>query len=116
MINEPVILASEMAIAFPRRSTYAATLSDYWTITKPEVNLLILMATAAGFCLSGSGELSRIAWIRLLHTLGGTVLVASGAAALNQWIEHPFDARMRRTARRAIAAGRIEPRSAQIFG
>ena len=52
----------------------------------------------------------------LLPTLAGTLLVASGAAALNQWLEHPFDARMRRTARRPIAAGRIDPIRALAFG
>jgi len=52
----------------------------------------------------------------LLHTVVGTVLVASGAAALNQWMEYPFDARMRRTLRRPIAAGRIDPKHGRLFG
>jgi protoheme IX farnesyltransferase len=60
--------------------------------------------------------LSEFPWIALLNTLLGTVLVAGGAAALNQWIEHPFDARMRRTARRPVASGRIDPRRALLFG
>jgi protoheme IX farnesyltransferase len=51
-----------------------------------------------------------------LHALLGTVLVASGTATLNQWMEHRYDAKMRRTARRPIAAGRIEPRHALLFG
>jgi protoheme IX farnesyltransferase len=54
--------------------------------------------------------------MRLLHTLAGTFFVASGAAALNQWMERRFDARMRRTARRPVAAGRIEPVRALAFG
>jgi protoheme IX farnesyltransferase len=52
----------------------------------------------------------------LLHTLLGTVLVASGAGTLNQLIERRFDSQMRRTARRPIAAGRVEPIHALIFG
>jgi len=115
-VSRHAFITSEFVIALPRPATYAAILSDYWAITKPEVNFLIVITTAAGFCLAGPGDLSRIAWIPLIHTLIGTVLVASGAAALNQWIEHPFDARMRRTAHRAIAAGRIEPRVARMFG
>jgi len=51
-----------------------------------------------------------------LHTLVGTLLVASGAAVLNHWMEYPFDAKMRRTARRAIPAGRIHPEHAMAFG
>jgi len=52
----------------------------------------------------------------LLHTLLGTVLVASGAGALNQVIERNFDAQMRRTARRPIADGRIVTSHALAFG
>src|SRR5260370_33652544 len=51
-----------------------------------------------------------------LHTLLGTVLVASGAATLNQLIELPYDAQMRRTARRPLASGRIAPPHALWFG
>jgi protoheme IX farnesyltransferase len=46
----------------------------------------------------------------------GTLLVSSGASALNQFIERHFDARMRRTARRPLAAGKLEPASALRFG
>src|SRR5262249_12131091 len=56
------------------------------------------------------------AWIPFLHTVLGTVSVASGAATLNQWMERRFDARMRRTSRRPIAGGRIEPIRALMFG
>lgn len=116
MVNEPVFVASEVAIVLRRPARSAWLLSDYWAITKPEVNFLIVTTTAAGFYLSWPDELSPFPWILLLHTLAATVLAASGAAALNQWMEHPFDARMRRTARRAVAAGRIEPRHALAFG
>ena len=40
-------------------------------------------------------------------TLVGTALVAGGAGALNQWLERERDARMRRTAGRALPSGRI---------
>jgi protoheme IX farnesyltransferase len=42
--------------------------------------------------------------------------VASGAGALNQYLEYGFDARMRRTSRRPVAAGRLSPVSALRFG
>jgi protoheme IX farnesyltransferase len=51
----------------------------------------------------------------LFNTLLGTVLVASGAATMNQLIERRFDAQMRRTARRPIVAGRIGPLSALML-
>jgi protoheme IX farnesyltransferase len=91
-------------------------LSGYWELTKPEVNFLIAMTTVAAFCLGSPKPFVHFPWFLLLHTLLGTVLVASGAGALNQLIERKFDAEMRRTARRPIAAGRIEPIQALIFG
>ena len=51
-----------------------------------------------------------------LHTLLGTVFVASGAATLNQLIELRYDAQMRRTARRPLVSGRIAPSHALWFG
>jgi len=117
MIATDRALATSDVYLVARRSLVEPSMvSDYWVMTKPEVNLLIAMTTAAAFYLGSPGGLVAFPWIRLLHALSGTVLVASGAAALNQWMERQFDARMRRTARRPIAAGRIEPRRALMFG
>ena len=44
------------------------------------------------------------------------MLVASGTATLNQYVERRFDAQMRRTKRRPLAARRIEPSRALCFG
>jgi protoheme IX farnesyltransferase len=109
-----------LATAVPQvpraRATRFTVLSDYWALTKPDVNILIAVTTAAAFALASRAGLSALSWWRLLHTLTGTVLVASGAATLNQWMERVFDARMRRTARRPVAAGRIAPGQARRFG
>lgn len=86
---------------------------DYFALTKPEVNLLILMTTSAGYYL---GERGGFHLLGLVNTLFGTLLVASGTATLNQWTERVWDGRMRRTARRPLPAGRIKPREALGFG
>jgi len=86
---------------------------DYYVLTKPEVNLLILITTSAGFYLAGQGGLHVGA---MLNTLLGTLLVASGTATLNQWIERAWDARMRRTANRPLPSGRVSSREALVFG
>jgi heme o synthase len=52
----------------------------------------------------------------MFHALLGTALLASGAAALNQWLERDYDAQMRRTAARPLPSGRMEPRTALVFG
>jgi heme o synthase len=97
----------------PASSVRAA---DYWTLTKPEVNLLIGVTTAAGFSLAGAGHGQGASITGLVHTVVGTLLVASGTGTLNQLLERRFDALMRRTASRPIAAGRIAPWHALVFG
>jgi heme o synthase len=88
-------------------------LRDYYTLTKPEVNLLILMTTSAGYYLASRGSV-RIAG--LVNTLVGTLLVASGTATLNQWMERVWDGKMRRTASRPLPSGRLTGREALLFG
>ena len=74
---------------------FTSKLRDYYILTKPEVNMLILMTTSAGYYLASRGNF-RVAG--LVNTLVGTVLVASGTATLNQWMERVWDGQMRRTA------------------
>jgi heme o synthase len=116
MAADPAVAAADVSAVLSRPAGVSTVLADYWAMTKPEVNFLIGITAAAGFYLASPTALSPSSLMPLLHTLLGTLLTASGAAVLNQWIEHPFDARMRRTARRAIAAGRIAPRQALTFG
>jgi protoheme IX farnesyltransferase len=86
---------------------------DYYTLTKPEVNLLILMTTSAGYYLGLRGPFK---FAGLLNTLVGTLLVASGTATLNQWMERVWDGKMRRTANRPLPSGRVSSLEAFLFG
>jgi heme o synthase len=88
-------------------------LRDYYILTKPEVNLLILMTTSAGYYL---GARSPFHVARLFSTLLGTLLVASGTATLNQWVERVWDGQMHRTASRPLPSGRVRGREAFWFG
>ena len=63
-----------------------------------------------------SSSVNGFSFALLISTLLGTLLVASGTAALNQFIERRFDAQMRRTARRPLAAGKLNPAGALCFG
>ena len=102
--------------AVPERGSGGFTiLSDYWALTKPEVNFLILITTFAGFYLASASD-GRFSFAGLFNTLLGTLLVASGTGTLNQYIERKFDAQMRRTARRPAAAGRLKPPAVLAFG
>jgi len=97
-------------------ATVCASAPDFWTLTKPEVNFLIVIATFAGFYLGCPTNLDSFPFARLFHTLCGTLLVASGTGTLNQYLEYHFDAQMRRTRKRPIAAGRLQPATALWFG
>ena len=92
---------------------WPALLADYWSLTKPEVNFLVLVSTLVGFCLASRGPWDLPL---LFHTLLGTLLVASGTGTLNQYLERKSDAFMRRTARRPLPAGRLSPSKALWFG
>ena len=112
---EPMVAAA--VVAGPeRRASILSQAADYWALTKPEVNLLIAVTTLAGFCLAHPNELGPFPLMLLSSTLLGTLLVAAGTATLNQYIERGHDAQMRRTARRPLASGRMEPSAALWFG
>jgi protoheme IX farnesyltransferase len=94
------------ALASARR-----TVADYVSLTKPKVQSLLLLTTVATMLVAGSPSFSLI----VLTCLGG-YLSAGGAGAVNHWYDRDIDAKMARTATRPVAAGRISPRAALIFG
>jgi len=116
MSGQPMVTELAPSGAQGRRFAGSALLRDYWALTKPEVNFLILITTGVGFYLSCGSEARSFSLISLFNTLLGTLLVASGTGTLNQHIEREFDAQMRRTARRPAAAGRLNPQAVLVFG
>jgi heme o synthase len=109
--SSTALAAEQQSASFADR--LIAKARDYYVLTKPEVNLLILMTTSAGYYLGLRGPFHLSG---LVNTLIGTLLVASGTATLNQWIERVWDGQMRRTARRPLPSGRVSSREALIFG
>ena len=99
--------------AVPALVAPQSALWDYLELTKPSVVWLILMSTAFGFY---AGAAEPVSYLLLLHTLLGTALLAGGAGALNQWLEREADGKMRRTERRPLPAGRLQPPPALVFG
>jgi protoheme IX farnesyltransferase len=85
---------------------------DYVALTKPRViSLLLLTTVATMFVADRTPRLTTI----LLTIIGG-YLAAGGAGAINHYIERDIDARMSRTSRRPLPSGRLDPRSALVFG
>jgi heme o synthase len=116
MATEPILVALDVSAVQVRRTASSHVLFDYWELTKPEINFLIAITVAAGFWLGSPAALPHFPWMPFLHTILGTVFVASGAATLNQRIELQYDAQMRRTARRPLVSGRVAPSHALWFG
>jgi len=106
MDSEPV---STAAVGAER----SRPLADFVTLTKPRVNLLVLVTTVIGFHLGNRGGSTDLAL--LLNTVIGTFLVASGAAAFNQVLERDVDGRMHRTMMRPLPDRRINLLDATVF-
>jgi protoheme IX farnesyltransferase len=87
--------------------------ADFIALTKPRLNLLVLMTTLGGLYLASP---DGVPMDLLAHTLVGTALVAGGSAALNQVWERRTDALMRRTASRPLPGGRLGAAEGAWFG
>ncbi len=85
----------------------------YLELTKPRITFLIVLTSAAGFCL---GARAPFDYLSLAHALVGIALLSSGIATLNQFMERDLDGLMRRTAMRPLPSGKLSPLEAFIFG
>ncbi len=86
---------------------------DLLALTKPRLNFLVLLTTLAGLYLAAP---EGVPVGLLVHTLVGAALVAGGASALNQVLEHRTDALMTRTARRPVPSRRLGIEQSAWFG
>lgn len=90
-----------------------SVVADYLELTKPRITLMVVLTTLVGFVMALRGQFPLGV---LASALIGTGLVAGGASTLNMVMERDIDARMHRTARRPLPAGRMRPRDAVTFG
>lgn len=89
-----------------------ARLIDFYELTKPRMNFLVVVTTMVGYYMAAHGPAD---WLRVIYTLVGTALTAAGSSVFNQYIERTLDAQMRRTANRPLPGGRIKPADALLF-
>ncbi len=101
-----VVPAAALAVA-PSRA------ADFLELTKPRITALVLVTAAVGYAVGAEGSFDAL---RFLVFLAGTALLCGGASTLNQYLERDADARMVRTSRRPIPAGRLRPDEALAFG
>jgi len=101
-----------MTVTTAASPTVPAHARDFLALTKPRVMTLVVFT---GLC----GMLA--APVRIDPVLGFTAILcialgAGAAGALNQWYEADLDAKMRRTERRPLPAGRMDRDTALQFG
>src|SRR3989441_300183 len=102
--------AAAVAIA---RQTVRERLAAYLELTKPRITFLIVLTSAAGFCLASRDSINYVVFS---NAMIGIALLSSGIATLNQYMERELDALMRRTADRPLPSGRLLPWEALFFG
>jgi protoheme IX farnesyltransferase len=110
----PTTAASAAALApapVPARATVRTLVSDYFEMTKPKVQTLLLLTTIVSMYVAGDPSLGLVA----LTCLGGA-LSAGGAGAVNHYFDRDIDRLMTRTAGRPVASGRVSPRAALAYG
>ncbi len=121
------IECSAVAIALDPAASRSAELDrrhpsrwqDYYELTKPRMNFLVLVTAMVGFYMASRPGLvpgGGLDWVLLLHALIGTALTAGSSGVINQFIERGYDALMPRTANRPLAAGRLSLLEAAVFG
>ncbi len=77
MATEPLLAALDVSVAQGRRIASFHVLFDYWKLTKPEINFLIAITTAAGFWIGLPAASPHFPWMPFIHMLLGTVFVAA---------------------------------------
>src|SRR6266850_7805635 len=102
--------AAAEVVAPPSAKARAAA---YLELTKPRITFLIVLTSAAGFCLGSRGAVD---YLLLTHAMIGIALLSSGLATVNQFMERDLDALMRRTEKRPLPTGRLLPFEALWFG
>jgi heme o synthase len=95
-----------------RADYHLPSVGDYFSLLKPRVMSLVIFTAIIGMIVAPGDIHPVIGFTAIL-----CIAVAAGAAGcLNMWYEADLDAKMTRTANRAIPAGRIDRQSALHFG
>jgi protoheme IX farnesyltransferase len=98
--------AAELSTSFP------ADWRDFLALTKPRVMSLVVFTGLCGMLAADVPVNPVIGFTAILCIALG----AGAAAALNMWYEADLDAKMKRTAKRPIPAGRMDRQAALHFG
>src|SRR5689334_3041875 len=85
---------------------------DFVALTKPRVMSLVVFTALCGLLVAPAMPPLVLGFTAILCI----ALAAGACGALNQWYEVEVDAKMRRTAKRPLPGGRMDPQVALHFG
>lgn len=89
---------------------------DYFQLVKLSLSIMVVFSSVISFLLTqGSGVVYDNTWKTILLLFAGGMLVTGSANAINQVVEKDTDAKMKRTAKRPIAAGRMSVEEGWAF-
>jgi len=92
--------------------TYEASMGDYFALLKPRVMSLVVFTALVGLLVAPVPVHPFIGFVGIL-----CIAVGAGASgALNMWWDADIDAKMKRTAKRPIPDGRVQPGEALGIG
>src|SRR4051795_1314355 len=100
------------AVEMTNSAALPADWRDILALTKPRVMSLVVFTGLAGMLAAPVLPPLALGFTAILCI----ALAAGACGALNQWYEVEADAKMRRTAKRPLPAGRMERQSALHFG
>ncbi len=106
-------------VKLPALESFGATVwrqirnvTAYISLFKPRVGAMLVFTAGAGYVLGTQGQ---IEWLQLSLLALGCGLAASGAMALNQYLERDLDVLMVRTAGRPLPSGAIKDPSRAVL-
>lgn len=88
---------------------------DYLLLIKPSLSIMVVFSSVMSFALTKGSEDYVDFWKMVLLLFAGGILVTGSANAINQVVEKDTDAKMKRTAKRPVAAGRINETGGWTF-
>ena len=101
-----------MTDATNQTQTYEAQMGDYYALMKPRVMQLVVFTALAGLLVAPVPVNPFVGFVAIL-----CIAVGAGASgALNMWWDADIDAVMKRTAKRPIPSGAVQPGEALAIG
>lgn len=97
----------------PRHQNIFEVIKSYYQLTKPRIIPLLLITTASSMFVASEGKIDP--FLLLITLIGGT-LAAASAQTFNCIYDQDIDYEMKRTRKRPLPSGKVQPLHALIFG